>query len=215
MASKRELDIVLLGATGYTGKLTAEHIVTALPTNVKWAVAGRSESKLKSLLSDLKSLNSQGTSPSVITTTLTAPELDSIAKKTKVLINTVGPYHLYSSPVVEACAKNGTHYVDATGETPWVKEMILTHESKAKSSGAIIIPELGIESAPSDLIAFKAVQLIRNVWDCGVMDMVASVHELSTSGASGGTLATGLGLFVSLSASVHQIHTRRSCHPKS
>ena len=197
MAGKRELDIVLLGATGYTGKLTAEHITTALPTNIKWAIAGRSESKLNSLASELKSLNSQSTPPSIITTTLTAPELESLAKKTRVLINVIGPYHLYSSPVVTACAKNGTHYIDATGETPWVKEMILAHEAAAKSSGAILIPEMGIESAPSDLIAFKAVQLIRKVWDCGTMDMVASVHELTTSGASGGTLATGLGLFVS------------------
>ncbi len=197
MAGKRELDIVLLGATGYTGKLTAEHITTALPTNIKWAIAGRSESKLNSLASELKSLNSQSKPPSIITTSLTAPELESLAKKTHVLINVIGPYHLYSSPVVAACAKNGTHYIDATGETPWVKEMILAHESDAKSSGAILIPEMGIESAPSDLIAFKAVQLIRKVWDCGTMDMVASVHELATSGASGGTLATGLGLFVS------------------
>jgi short subunit dehydrogenase-like uncharacterized protein len=197
MAPQRELDIVLLGATGYTGKLTAEHITSHLPTSIKWAIAGRTESKLKDLASKLKSLNAQAATPQIITTTLTASELESIAKKTKVLINVVGPYHLYSSPIVEACAKNGTHYIDATGETPWVKEMILKYEETAKKSGAIIIPEVGIESAPSDIIAFKAVQLIRKVWDCGVMDMVAAVHELNTSGASGGTLASGLGLFVS------------------
>ena len=194
MASKRELDIVVLGATGYTGKWTAEYITSNLPTNIKWAIAGRSGSKLKALVDELKSLNSTRSPPSIIETQLTASDLSSLAKKTRVLINVVGPYHLYSTPVVQACAENGTHYVDATGETPWVKEIILKFEDKAKKSGAILIPEIGLESAPSDLLAYVATKLVRTVWDCGVMDMVAAVYELKTSGASGGTLATGLGL---------------------
>ena len=119
--AKRELDLVLLGATGYTGKWTAEYITANCPTNIKWAIAGRSESKLNDLISELKTLNSTRDPPSVITTGLTAPELTSLAKKTRVLINAVGPYHLYSTPVVQACAEGGTHYVDATGETPGSK----------------------------------------------------------------------------------------------
>lgn len=202
MAVKRELDIILLGATGYTGKLTAQYITSNLPTNIKCAIAGRSESKLKSLANDLKALNSSRSPPSVLTTpNLTTADLLPLAKKTRVLINAVGPYYLYSSPVVEACAKSGTHYIDATGETPWIKSIITSYEAAAKSSGAIIIPSVGLESAPSDLIAYKAVQLIRNIWDCGVMDMVGSIHELKTSGASGGTLASGLNLFDSVPAS--------------
>ena len=65
-------------------------------------------------------------------------ELDALVKKTKVLINTVGPYHLYSTPVVEACAKNGTHYLDVTGESPWVLDMIRKYDETAKASGAIV-----------------------------------------------------------------------------
>jgi short subunit dehydrogenase-like uncharacterized protein len=202
MAAKRELDILLLGATGYTGKLTAQYITQNLPTNIKWAIAGRSESKLKELASSLKTLNSNRTPPAVITVAqLSAPELLPLAKKTTVLLNAVGPYHLYSTPIVEACAKSGTHYVDATGETPWVKSIITKYEADAKSSGAFLIPCVGLESVPSDLIAYKATQLIRKVWDCGVMDMVASIHELKTSGASGGTLASGMTLFDGFSAS--------------
>ncbi|RMZ86421.1 hypothetical protein DV736_g6354, partial [Chaetothyriales sp. CBS 134916] len=195
MASKREFDIVLLGATGYTGKLTAEYLIRTLSTSFKWAIAGRSESKLKEVASELKSINNQGAQPSIVTTGFTASDLDSLTKKSTVIINLVGPYHLYSSPVVEAAAKNGTHYIDATGETPWVKEMIVAHEATAKKTGAILVLEDGLESAPSDLLAFKAAQLVRKVWDCGVSDMVASIHELSTSGPSGGTLATALSLF--------------------
>jgi short subunit dehydrogenase-like uncharacterized protein len=202
MAAKRELDIVLLGATGYTGKLTAQYITSNLPTSIKWTIAGRSESKLKALNDSLKTLNSTRTPPPVTTVNqLSAAELLPLAKKTRVLINAVGPYHLYSTPIVEACAKAGTHYIDATGETPWLKSIITDYEQTAKSSGALLIPSVGLESVPSDLIAYKATQLIRKIWDCGVMDMVGSIHELKTSGASGGTMASGMTLFDGFSAS--------------
>ncbi|ETI27118.1 hypothetical protein G647_09800 [Cladophialophora carrionii CBS 160.54] len=195
MAANRQYDIILLGATGYTGKLTAEYITTNLPTSIKWAVAGRNQSKLSALVNELKSLNSTRSPPDIITVgNLTTPDLTPVVKKTKVFLNTVGPYHLYSTPVVEACAQQGTHYLDVTGETPWVRDIIVKYEETAKKTGAIIIPEVGVESAPSDLVAYIATRLIRKVWDCGVMDVVASVHELKSSGPSGGTLATGLGL---------------------
>ncbi|KAG9790337.1 hypothetical protein KCU88_g1353, partial [Aureobasidium melanogenum] len=196
MAAQREYDIVLLGATGYTGKLTTEYITTSLPTNIRWAVAGRNQSKLQSLVNELKSLNSTRDVPDIITIGgLNTSELSGLVKKTKVLLNTVGPYYLYSTPVVEACAQSGTHYVDVSGETPWVREIIVKYEETAKKSGAILIPETGVESAPSDIVAYVATRLVRKVWDCGVMDVVASVHELKSSGPSRGTLASGLGLF--------------------
>ena len=202
MAASRQFDIILLGATGYTGRLTAEYITTSLPTNIKWAVAGRNQSKLSSLVNELKSLNSSRSPPEIITVAnLTTPDLTPVVKKAKVLLNAVGPYHLYSTPVVEACAQQGTHYLDVTGETPWVRDIIIKFDAIAKKTGAIMIPEVGVESAPSDLIAYIATSLIRKVWDCGVMDVVASVHELKSSGPSGGTLATGLGLADHYSAS--------------
>jgi short subunit dehydrogenase-like uncharacterized protein len=195
MAANRQYDIILLGATGYTGKLTAEYITANLPTNIKWAVAGRNQSKLSSLVNELKSLNTTRSTPDVIAVAnLTTPDLTPVVKKTKVLLNAVGPYYLYSTPVVEACAQQGTHYLDVSGETPWVRDIIVKFEDTAKKTGAIMIPEVGVESAPSDLVAYIATRLIRKVWDCGVMDVVASLHELKTSGPSGGTLASGLGL---------------------
>ncbi|EXJ76848.1 hypothetical protein A1O3_10493 [Capronia epimyces CBS 606.96] len=203
MAPRRDYDIVLLGATGYTGKLTAEYITTSLPTNIKWAVAGRNQSKLQSLVNDLKTLNPTRDTPDIINVAnLTTSELSPVAKKTKVLLNTVGPYYLYSTPVVEACAQTGTHYLDVTGETPWVRETIVKYEQTAKKTGAVVIHALGVESAPSDLVAFVATRLVRKVWDCGVMDVVGSVHELKSSGPSGGTLASGLNLIDHYSWSV-------------
>jgi short subunit dehydrogenase-like uncharacterized protein len=88
--------------TRYTGELCAQHITTHLPTDIKWAVAGR----------HLQDLNRDRLQLDVLAVQLNKVELDALAKKTKVLLNTVGPYHLYSTPVVEACANNGTHYLD-------------------------------------------------------------------------------------------------------
>src|ERR1700744_4305760 len=162
MSASRQYDLILLGATGYTGKLTAEYITTNLPTSIKWAVAGRNQSKLSSLVNELKSLNSTRGTPDIITVgNLTTPDLTPVVKKTKVLLNAVGPYYLYSTPVVEACAQQGTHYLDVTGETPWVRDIIVKYEDTAKKSGAIMIPEVGVESAPSDLVAYIATRLIR------------------------------------------------------
>ena len=120
-------------------------------------------------------------------------DLNALAKKTRLLINVVGPYHLYSTPIVESCAQNGTHYLDVTGESPWVLEMIEKYHETAKANHAIIIPEIGIESAPSDLMAFALVSMIRRELSVGTKEIVVSVHDLKGV-PSGGTLATILTL---------------------
>ncbi|KAK5069558.1 hypothetical protein LTR64_008239 [Lithohypha guttulata] len=210
MASNRDYDIIVLGATGYTGKLTAEYLAKSVTEPVRWAIAGRSQSKLSDVAAKLNSSNAPA--GTIVISELTVPEVTKlIAKKTKILINCIGPYHKYSTPVVQACAESGTHYLDVTGETPWVREIITKFEETAKKNKAVIIPEIGIESAPSDLVAYSAVKRIREIWDCGVMDMVAAVHELKTSGASGGTLATGLGLFEHYSAKQLKATTNPFC----
>ena len=207
---QRKYDLIVLGATGHTGKLCAEYITRSLPTTLKWALAGRSQSKLSDLLDELKGFNpdrfqpgksmilsctSKNTysKPGIEISTLDPQDLHTLARKTKVLINTVGPYHLYSSPVVEACAKNGTHYLDATGESPWVLEMITKYHETAKANHAIIIPEIAVESAPSDILAFALTQLIRKELSVGTREVVACMHELKST-PSGGTVATALGL---------------------
>ncbi len=112
MSQERKYEVVLFGATGYTGKYCAQHIATHLPTDLRWAVAGRSAPKLNAVVEDLKKLNPDRPSPDVAVCSLELAELEALAKQTRLIINTVGPYHLYGTPVVEACAKNGTHYVD-------------------------------------------------------------------------------------------------------
>lgn len=131
--------------------------------------------------------------PGIEVSTLDPQDLDALTSKTKILINTVGPYYLYSTPVVEACAKNGTHYLDVTGESLWVLEMIKKYHETAKANHAIIIPEIGVESAPSDMLAFALTQLIRKELSVGTREVVASVHEFKST-PSGGTVATALGI---------------------
>ena len=137
-SQSREYDIILYGATGYTGKYTAEYIVESQPTTLRWAVAGRSASKLETLINELKPLNPDRAAPSIETSSLELQDLKSLAKKARVVINTVGPYSFYGKNVVQACAEEGTGYVDTTGEVPWVKDMIEQFESTAKKTGAVV-----------------------------------------------------------------------------
>jgi short subunit dehydrogenase-like uncharacterized protein len=196
----RQYECIVFGATGYTGKYTCEHIVQHLPTDFKWAVAGRSASKLESLVDELKKLNPDRVHPDVLQCGLEKAELVSLAKKTKVLITTVGPYAKYGTPVVEACAETGTHYLDVTGEFPWTYEMINKYQDVAKKNGAIMIPQDGIESAPSDLVTWMLADCIRKNLGVGMKETVLTVWELN-SAPSGGTLATTFNMFEGFTAS--------------
>ncbi|KAL4807554.1 Saccharopine dehydrogenase-domain-containing protein [Aspergillus unguis] len=201
MQSNREFDIVVLGPTGYTGKYCAEHIVKNLPTNLKWALAGRSPQKIEGVAQELKKLNPDRAEPEILSVQMQKEELRSLAERTKVLINCVGPYHIYSTPVVEACANAGTHYIDATGETPWVKQTVDQYHETAKSNGAIIIHCLGFESAPADMLAWAMVKEVREKLSCHTKEITGSIYEMKSSGASGGTLASIMTCIEDFSAS--------------
>ncbi|GAB0132658.1 hypothetical protein EsDP_00001087 [Epichloe bromicola] len=188
----RHYDLVLLGATGYTGQLTAEHIATHLPTNLKWAVAGRSESKLQSVIAECQKLNPDRLPPSVeLANVNDEVELKAVVEKAFVIITTVGPYCLYGEPIFKLCAETGTHYLDCTGEVPWVARMIKKYEATAMKTGAIMLPQTGIESAPPDLVTWSMAQHLRKDLKATTKDAVVTIHKL-TSKPSGGTLATVL-----------------------
>ncbi|TVY26953.1 putative trans-acting enoyl reductase, partial [Lachnellula hyalina] len=191
--SLRVYDLVVFGATGYTGKLTAEYIATKLPTDLKWALAGRSRSKLEAVAAECKALNADRIQPAIEIATLNDEELSSLAQKTTVLIATVGPYAVHGEYAVKACAENGTHYFDVTGEVAWVANMIKKYEKTAKSTGAIIIPQIGIESAPADLVTWTLASMIREKFSVPTAEVIVSVHEIKGK-PSGGTLSTVFGL---------------------
>lgn len=170
------------------------HIARNLPTDLQWAVAGRSESKLQSLVAELRQINSDRPPPAIEIAQLNKPDLVRLAKTTKVLISTVGPYHKYGSAAFEACAETGTHYLDCTGEVPWVYEMMEKHEALAKKTGAIMIPQNGVESAPSDLMCWMLVNHIRQTLSVGTAEVINTVYSMVAK-PSGGTLDTVLTLF--------------------
>jgi len=147
---ERPYDIILFGATGFTGRLVAEYLLKTYDSNdLRWAMAGRSASKLEQIQAEL------GPAAASIDL-LTADSSDSaamaeLAGSTRVICTTVGPYALYGSSVVEACAQQGTHYCDLTGEVQWMHQMIKQHQGTAAASGARIVHTCGFDSIPSDL----------------------------------------------------------------
>ncbi|KAI1212306.1 uncharacterized protein F4807DRAFT_415543 [Annulohypoxylon truncatum] len=190
----RQYDLVVFGATGYTGSLCAEHITTHFPTDLRWAVAGRSAEKLQDVVRKCKALNPDRQSPGIEICNLNDTDLAALAKKTYALITTVGPYAKYGEYAFRACAESGTHYFDATGECVWHQTMIRKYEASAKATGACLFPQTAIESALSDLVTFSMVSVARSELSAPVKDVVVSVHELHGT-PSGGTLHTVLGLF--------------------
>lgn len=192
--SSRQYEVIVFGATGFTGTFTAEHIASHLPTDLKWAVAGRSADKLQQLVNTLQSANPDRVAPEVETCGLDKAGLSALAAKTKILISTVGPYHLYGESVIAACAENGTHYLDVTGESPWVLDMIKKYDSVAKANNAIIIPQIGVESAPADMLSWSMVTHARRTLSAGIAELIYSVYDMKGA-PSGGTLATAIGIF--------------------
>ncbi|RKK37045.1 hypothetical protein BFJ66_g13179 [Fusarium oxysporum f. sp. cepae] len=180
----RGYELVLLGATGHTGKLAAEHLTKHAPTNLRWALAGRSESKLNSLASDLRALHPDRIQPVVELFELEGQSLTSLIKRTQVIVSTVGPFMKYGTPVIEACARNVTHYVDCSAEIPWHKEMIERFDTIAKASGAIIIPQTGSGSAPPDLTTYLLAAHIRNTYSSGTLQVTSS-SELKVQPSAG------------------------------
>ena len=148
--SDREFDVVIFGASGYTGKLVAEYIHDQYGNDhsIKYAIAGRNIEKLLEVKKDLR-LNEDISILEVDSSNLDS--LDKMTRSARCILTTVGPYQLYGSKLVESCARNGTDYVDLTGEPGWMYEMINAHKETAQKSGARIVFSCGFDSIPFDL----------------------------------------------------------------
>ena len=145
----RRFDVTLYGATGFVGRQTARHFAEHAQ-GVRWALAGRSAAKLESLRAELIAA-----APGVLVADAgDVTALDALASQTRVVLSTAGPFARYGSELVAACVRHGTHYVDITGETPWVRQMIDRHHATAANSGTRIVPGCGFDSVPSDLGAW-------------------------------------------------------------
>ena len=183
MPADRELDIVLLGATGFTGGLTAEYLAAHAPAGLRWALAGRSQEKLEAVR-DRLGLDV----PLVLADTTDAGSLAALAARTRVVITTVGPYLEYGEPLVAACAAAGTDYVDLTGEPEFVDQMYLHHHETAVRTGARIVHACGFDSVPHDLGAYFTVRELAPTGPVALRGVVRAGGMFS-----GGTFHSALG----------------------
>ena len=188
MTNNRELDVIVYGATGFTGRLVAEYLNNQYGVNgeLTWAMAGRSQAKLEQVRDEM------GISAEVPLVVADASDLDSIkvmVGRTKVVCTTVGPYQLYGNELVEACAAAGTDYVDLCGEPGWMHKMIEAHSDAAKASGARIVFSCGFDSIPFDLGVLFLQQTAEQKFGKTVPRVRGRVRAMKGT-FSGGTLAS-------------------------
>ncbi|SEU38194.1 saccharopine dehydrogenase family protein [Nonomuraea wenchangensis] len=196
----RPYDIVLFGASGFTGALTAAYLAAAAPPGTRWALAGRDPAKLERLGLDVPILRADATD---------RPALADLAARTRVLATTVGPYVTHGGPLVAACAEAGTHYLDLTGEPEFVDRTYLRHHDLAARTGAKLVHACGFDSIP---------------WDLGVLHTVGLLPEnvpLTVSGflrvngrPSGGTLSTVLTIAGRPRQAAEAAAQRRAAEPR-
>ena len=152
MASDRAHDVVLLGATGFTGGLTAEYLVANSPPDSRLALAGRNRAKLEALRSRLAQADpARAELPLLHADSSDEGSLRELAESARVVVSTVGPYIRYGEPLVAACAAAGTDYADLTGEPEFVDLMYVRHHARAAETGARLVHACGFDSIPHDL----------------------------------------------------------------
>lgn len=187
MSTDRELDVVLFGATSFVGRLCAEYLMRATPSEARIGLAGRSRERLLDLQ---ESLGPQAADwPLLVADTNDARSVNELAATTRALASTVGPYRRYGLPVVEACATAGTHYADLTGEVLFMRDAIDRFNDAAVASGARIVHSCGFDSIPSDLGVLALHEAV-TADGAGQLEDTTLVVRAMKGGASGGTIAS-------------------------
>lgn len=209
-ADGRPYDIVLFGATGFTGELTAEYLARNAPEGLRWALAGRNRRKLESLRKRLTEVDPR----CALLPLLTADVADrravrQLAAQTRVVATTVGPYIRYGSALVAACAEEGTDYVDLAGEPEFVDLMYLRHHARARETGARLVHSCGFDSVPYDLGARFTVERLPQ----GV-PLFVDGYVRSNATLSGGTLSSALLAFSRMSRMARTAKERRRAEPR-
>jgi short subunit dehydrogenase-like uncharacterized protein len=160
-ADARDFDLVLFGATGFTGGLTAEYLAAHAPADLRWALAGRNRAKLEATRDHLATLSPAAADLELLHADVDDPgSLADVAQRARVVITTVGPYLQHGEPLVAACAAAGTDYVDLTGEAEFVDRMWSAHHLTAVRTGARLVHACGFDSIPHDLGALYTVRLL-------------------------------------------------------
>jgi short subunit dehydrogenase-like uncharacterized protein len=193
MASdQREHDLVLFGATGFTGGLTAEYLARHAPPDARWALAGRSIDKLQAVRERLAAIAPAAADlPLLVADVQDRASVEAVARATRTVITTVGPYITFGEPLVAACAAAGTDYADLTGEPEFVDRMFIDHDARAQESGARLVHSCGFDSIPHDLGAQFTVQQLPEGVPLTVQGFVRA--EAAFSGGTYQSVITGFG----------------------
>jgi short subunit dehydrogenase-like uncharacterized protein len=191
--SSSKFDIVVYGATGFTGQLVAEYLTARYKgdANLKWAMAGRSKDKLAAVRD---AIGAPADTPLIVADASDPPSLKAMVAQTKSVITTVGPYQLYGSDLVAACVAAGVDYFDLSGEPVWMRQMIDAHETTAKSTGARIVFSCGFDSIPFELGVFCAQEEAKKVFGAPVNRVKGRVRAMKGT-FSGGTAASARASF--------------------
>lgn len=191
--SSAKFDIVVYGATGFTGQLVAEYLIQHYKSDktLKWAMAGRSLGKLKAVRD---AIGAPGNTPLIVADASDAGSLRAMAEQTMSVITTVGPYQLYGEELLAACVATGTDYFDLCGEPIWMRQMIDKYEAAAKESGARIVFSCGFDSVPFELGAFFVQEEAKRVFGAPAARVKGRVRDMRGT-LSGGTAASAKATF--------------------
>jgi short subunit dehydrogenase-like uncharacterized protein len=208
--SERTHDIVLFGATGFTGALTAEYLARNAPRDCRWALAGRNRTRLEAVRDRLAEIEPALADLALLHADVTEPDsLRAVAESARVVITTVGPYIEHGEPLVAACAEAGTDYVDLTGEPEFVDRMYVAHHARAVESGARIVHACGLDSIPHDLGAWFTVQQLPEGVPLRVRGMFRAGGRVS-----GGTFASAMTAFSRGRQLRQAVNERRKVEPR-
>jgi len=191
--SSPKFDIVVYGATGFTGQLVAEYLATHYRNDkqLKWAMAGRSRDKLAQVRD---AIGAPADTPLIVADSSDAASLKAMIDQTMSVVTTVGPYLLYGNELLAACAASGTDYFDLCGEVPWMRRMIDAHQATAERSGARIIFSCGYDSLPFELGVYTCQQAAQKAFGAPVARVKGRVRAMKGT-FSGGTAASGKAIF--------------------
>ena len=193
MKSSAKFDIVVYGATGFTGRLVAEYLAAHYnnDASLKWAMAGRSLDKLKSVRD---AIGAAADTPLIAANSGDPASLKAMIDQTRSVVTTVGPYLLYGNELVAACAASGTDYFDLCGEVPWMRKIIDAHQATAERSGARIMFSCGYNSLPFELGVFTCQEAAKKTFGAPVARVKGRVRAMKGT-FSGGTAASTKAIF--------------------
>lgn len=206
----RAFDLVLFGATGFTGGLTAEYLAAHAPAGCRWALAGRNQARLEQVRTRLTAIDPSLADLPLLHADVEDPDsLRAVAEQTRVVATTVGPYVSYGEPLVAACAEAGTDYADLTGESEFVDRTYVAHHARAVETGARLVHACGFDSIPHDLGALFTVQQLPEGVPVRMRGMLRS-----NAAFSGGTFHSAIGAFARVGQMKKALAERRKVEPR-